>query len=47
MKAIDAAVQLPKVEIKGTCSSQFNAVRDAFAHNLDSGQTSVPLSQCS
>jgi CubicO group peptidase (beta-lactamase class C family) len=38
MKAIEAAVQRPKVDIKGTCSSQFNAVREAFAHNLDTGQ---------
>ncbi|NTU79058.1 MAG: beta-lactamase family protein [Chloroflexales bacterium] len=32
------AVLHTKVEIKGTCSPRFSAVREAFAHNLDSGQ---------
>jgi len=38
MKAIEAAVQTQKVEVKGTCSTQFSPVREAFAHNLETGQ---------
>ncbi len=38
MKAMEAAVMHAKVEIKGTCSERFAPVREAFAHNLESGQ---------
>jgi len=27
-----------KIEIKGTCSKRFEAVREAFKHNLDTAQ---------
>ena len=34
----DIAVQHTKAEIRGTCSDPFTPVREAFAHNLDTGQ---------
>jgi CubicO group peptidase (beta-lactamase class C family) len=39
MKANDnIAVLHTKVEIHGTCDDQFTPVREAFSHNLDTGQ---------
>jgi CubicO group peptidase (beta-lactamase class C family) len=34
----NVAVLAPKVEIQGTCHDQFSPVREAFAHNLNTGQ---------
>jgi hypothetical protein len=34
----NVAAMVAKVEVQGTCSDQFSAVRDAFTRNLDTGQ---------
>jgi len=38
MKTMEAAVLRVKVAVNGTCSERFTPVRDAFEHNLTSGQ---------